>query len=165
MLIELITGITLLAGICFILGLALVILEMFLPGIGAPGIIGGILLFLGVLLTAETLLDAVIIIAVILAVLAAALALVLRSASRGTLSRVLILSDSLKKESGYIGTEDLEFFLDREGDVITTLRPAGTADFDGIKLDVVSQGEFISKGARIRVIKVEGRRIVVKEIK
>ena len=45
------------------------------------------------------------------------------------------------------------------------LRPAGIADIDGVKLDVVTQGEFIAKGTQIRVIKVEGRRIVVEAVR
>lgn len=159
-----VSNITLVAGLCFVFGFILTIFEMFHPGFGAPGIIGGILLILGVVLTAKTFLDAMIIIVIILAVLAAALILVLRSATRGHLSKALVLNDSLRKESGFTGTEDLEFFLDKEGITGTILRPAGIAYFDGIKLDVVSQGEFIQKDARVKVIKVEGRRVVVKEI-
>ena len=44
----------------------------------------------------------------------------------------------------------------------TVLRPAGTADFEGVKLDVVTEGEFIEKGRPLEVIRVEGRRIVVR---
>ncbi|WML34888.1 NfeD family protein [Clostridium sp. OS1-26] len=49
------------------------------------------------------------------------------------------------------------------GTTLTILRPAGIADVNGIKLDVVSEGEFISKDRKIEIIKVEGRRIVVRE--
>jgi membrane-bound ClpP family serine protease len=49
-----------------------------------------------------------------------------------------------------------------QGVATTVLRPAGTADFEGVKLDVVTEGEFIDKGARLQVIRVEGRRIVVR---
>jgi len=46
----------------------------------------------------------------------------------------------------------------------TVLRPSGIVNFDGIKLDVVSEGEFIQPGSKVKIIKVEGRRIVVKKI-
>ncbi|GAB4159034.1 MAG: hypothetical protein Fur0037_26370 [Planctomycetota bacterium] len=47
---------------------------------------------------------------------------------------------------------------------ITTLRPAGAVDLDGERLDVVTQGEFLDAGARVRVIEVAGNRIVVEAV-
>jgi membrane-bound ClpP family serine protease len=156
--------ITWLSAICFIGGFAMVIFEMFHPGFGAPGIGGIVLLVLGVVLTAQGLLEGLVIIIIILAILGIMLTLVLHSAARGHLSKALVLTDSLKKESGYIGAEDLEFFLGKEGTVISILRPSGSADFDGDKLDVVSEGDYIQKGTKIRIIKVEGRRILVRPV-
>jgi membrane-bound ClpP family serine protease len=148
--------------VCFVLGLILLIFEMFHPGFGAPGITGLILLIVGVVVSAQTWMERLILIVIILAILGIALTFVLRSASKGYLSRKLVLSHSSKKESGYSGTEDLEYFLGKEGLAVTVLRPAGTANFDGVKLDVVTEGEFVPKDAKIKVIKVEGRRIVVR---
>jgi len=152
-----------LAIVCFVLGFILVIIEMFIPGFGIAGISGIILLVLGVIQTAESLIQALIILIFILLILGAALTIMLNSAAKGRLNRSLILSDSLNKELGYTGTEDLDFFLDKEGVVTSPLRPSGTADFNGIKLDVVSEGEYIDKDTIVKVIKVEGRRIVVKQ--
>ena len=58
----------------------------------------------------------------------------------------------------------MEYFLDKEGISVTVLRPAGTVDIEGIKIDVVTEGEFIQKGTKIKIIKVQGRRIVAKEV-
>lgn len=160
-----INDITWLQGLLLIVGLVLVVFEMFHPGFGAPGIVGGILLFFGIILTAKTVFEAGIMIVIILAILGVALTFVLQSATKGRLSRILILKEAQKKENGYTGTEDLEYFIGKEGIVLTILRPSGIADFDGVKLDVVSESEFIPKGTRIKIIKVQGRRIVVKEIK
>ncbi|HHV28583.1 NfeD family protein [Acetivibrio mesophilus] len=152
------------AAIFFILGFTLVIIEMFFPGFGAPGITGIIFLFLGILVTAETLTDVLIMLAIILVVLGIALAIILRSATKGRLSKTLVLSDSLEKESGFEGTEDLSGFLGKKGVALTVLRPAGTAEFDGVKIDVVSEFDFIDKGSKVKIVKVEGRRIVVSKI-
>lgn len=149
----------------FLLGFILVIIEMFSPGFGAPGITGSILLIIGIVLIARNPLDVLIMFLIILAVLGIALAIILKSAAKGRLSKRLILNDSLNKELGYGSTEDLNIFLGKEGIASTILRPSGTADFDGVKLDVVTRGEFIEKNAKIKVIKVEGRRVVVKELK
>ncbi|MEG3070416.1 MAG: NfeD family protein [Candidatus Syntrophopropionicum ammoniitolerans] len=54
--------------------------------------------------------------------------------------------------------------MGKEGTAFTPLRPAGTAEVAGQRLDVVTEGEFIHSGMQIRVIKVENIRIVVKEI-
>ena len=57
--------------------------------------------------------------------------------------------------------DDLAYFVDKKGVAVTVLRPAGMAEFDGVKLNVVSDGEFIPEGERVRVSRVEGNRIVV----
>lgn len=52
-----------------------------------------------------------------------------------------------------------------EGSVVTMLRPSGTAEFGGRRVSVVSSGELIAVGARVRVVLIEGTRIVVEEIR
>ncbi|MFQ5503690.1 MAG: NfeD family protein [Planctomycetota bacterium] len=47
------------------------------------------------------------------------------------------------------------------GEALTGLHPAGRAEIDGQPVDVVSLGQFIEQGTRIRVLKVEGNRVVV----
>jgi membrane-bound ClpP family serine protease len=154
-----------LAVICLFIGIVLVIVEMFHPGLGVPGITGVLLLIFGIVISAKNLFQVLVMVIIILAILAIALTIVLHSATKGRLSKILVLHEAQKKESGYIGTEDLKYFLGYEGSALTILRPAGTADFDGIKLDVVSEGDFIKKDAKVKIIKVEGRRIVVREQK
>lgn len=159
---AILSGISWIAALCFLFGLILVMVEMHIPGFGAAGISGGVLLIIGIVLTAKSLLDAFILILLVLLLLGLVMTAALQAAAKGKLNKSLVLSHSLDKESGYIGTEDLEYFVGKEGKAITTLRPAGTADFDGVKLDVVSEGEFIQKGTEVLITSVQGRRIVVK---
>jgi membrane-bound ClpP family serine protease len=131
------------AALFFIIGFLLVILEIFNPGFGVPGALGAIFLVIGVVVTMESLIDAIIMIVIILAV----------------------LTDSLNEEGGFQGTEDLKVFLGKEGTTLTALRPAGTAEFNGTRLDVVSEFGYIEKDTKVKVIDVEGRRVVVEKIK
>ena len=57
--------------------------------------------------------------------------------------------------------EDLEFLLGKKGYALTHLRPAGTAIIDDERVDVISMGIFIDKNTPIKVVKVEGNKVVV----
>ena len=46
----------------------------------------------------------------------------------------------------------------------TPLRPAGKARFGDEYVDVVAEGSYVPPGTRVRVIEVEGNRVVVKEV-
>ena len=50
----------------------------------------------------------------------------------------------------------------RYGRALSDLRPAGVADIEGERLDVVADGEFVASGTMLEVVRVEGRRVVVK---
>lgn len=157
------SGLGWLPMLCIMAGIVFVIIEMFYPGFGAPGITGGILLVVGVLLYARSPLQALIMILIILAILGVALTLVLHSASKGHLSRNLILQDSLAQNVKPLAAGGLNYGVGSEGKTLTVLRPSGAADFNGVKLDVVTEGEFIPKDSEVTIIKIEGYRIVVKQ--
>ena len=46
----------------------------------------------------------------------------------------------------------------------TTLRPSGMAEIAGKRLDVVAESDMIARGSAIKVIAVEGNRIVVRKV-
>ena len=54
--------------------------------------------------------------------------------------------------------------LDKEGRTMSMCRPAGTAAFDGERHDVVSEGLTIPPDRPVKVVRVEGNRIVVREL-
>lgn len=163
-LVGFLSGISLIAIMCFALGFLFLVIEMFHPGFGFPGASGIILLIVGVALTAKTAIQVLILFVIIIAILAIMLTVVLKSVTKGKLSKTLILHETQNKETGYIGAEDLQYFIGQEGIAITVLRPAGTGEFTGIKMDVVSESEFIPQNTKIKIISVEGRRIVVRSL-
>ena len=84
-------------------------------------------------------------------------------ASTGNLPRGLVLRAAARRELGYSSApEQLGQFLGKTGTALSPLRPAGSIDCGGSRLDVVTRGEFIDKGASVVVIEVVGSRIVVK---
>ncbi|NLH96057.1 MAG: hypothetical protein GX477_01765 [Clostridiaceae bacterium] len=148
--------------LCIVAGLILIIIEMFHPGFGLPGVMGIILLTAGIILYAKTVLQALILVAVVLAVLGAALAIVLQSATRGRLAKHIVLDSTVDDDIKFSAFDDLSYLLGSEGKTLSVLRPSGIADFNGVRLDVVSEGEYIPKDTLVYIDKIEGNRIVVK---
>ena len=153
--------------ICFVFGLGLLIVEVFLPGFGLPGISGIMLEIAAIVLTYMNHggLAALGVTLMILAVIAVAISLALRSVNKGKLSKSpVILTDTANTADGYVANADMDVFLGREGVTTTVLRPSGLAEFDGVKLNVVSDGEYVAKDVTVRVDRVEGARVVVRRI-
>lgn len=153
--------------ICVIAGMALLVAEVFMPGFGVPGISGIILLVVGagLLWMRAGALAALGLVVVIVALVAIMLSITLKSASTGRLSKSpIILKEAERPEDGYVASGDMSVFIGREGETRTVLRPIGIADFDGVRLNVMSDGGYIKQGVKVRIDHVEGSRIVVKEI-
>ena len=72
--------------------------------------------------------------------------------------RLMLSHDAHEWKSSDVARQGLE---GKEGVAHSTLRPAGTALIDGVRVDVVSRGEMIAVRTRIKVIAVEGNRVVV----
>ena len=68
-----------------------------------------------------------------------------------------------KRTVGEIQTERPEL-LDQTGSALTPLRPSGTALINGYRVDVVTEGAMIDRHTPIRVVAVEGMRVVVRAL-
>jgi len=157
--------ITVVTVFLLIIGFGLILLEMHIPGFGVPGIVGAICLILAVVLTAQNFAQALVMALAILAVLGAMLGVVLTYFTKGKFFKPLILSDEQKKEHGYISSSDLDYLLGKKGVTVTDLRPTGSVDIDGVKFDVISEGEYISSGTKVEIFKVSGVKLLVKKLK
>lgn len=149
-------------GLCLLLGAGLMILEIFLPGFGLPGISGIVLIGVGVVLAAlhHGMLMAVVILLVVVALLALVVSWVMRSAAKGNYHSEIFL-----KEKDELNTrEDMKVLVGRKGRTTSVLRPAGIGNFDGVRLNVVTEGGFIERDVPIEIVSVDGTRIVVKPI-
>ena len=102
---------------------------------------------------------------VVLSLLAALLAslVLLRLLPHLPFGRRLILATGLSAAEGYASAPQSDsHWLGRRGRASSTLRPAGIAEIDGERVDVVSDGELIDAGEPIEVTRVDGNRIVVR---
>ena len=159
----------LLAGI----GLLLLVLEIFvIPGFGIAGVLG-IAAVLGALAlsmvgagdSAAVIVDAVW--RVVLSLLAALLAslVLLRFLPRLPMARRMILQTDLGSGPAHgSAPETDQHWLGKRGQAVSVLRPAGIAEIEGARVDVVSDGELIEADTPIEVMRVDGNRIVVRRV-
>jgi membrane-bound serine protease (ClpP class) len=166
-------------AILFILGVVLLLIEIFVtPGFGVLGF-SGIALILYALISAmtwvipgdvfpalneSTLQQAVINLAfgatgtVALGILAA------KFLPESRAIRPLVLRQSTNKAEGFTAAPEHAELLGRKGIAEMNLHPAGRALFDDERINVISRGEFIESGSAVRVIETGGGRIVVEKI-
>jgi membrane-bound serine protease (ClpP class) len=68
-----------------------------------------------------------------------------------------------RRTSGEV-KEQNSVLLNQTGTAFTALRPAGTAIIGGKRVDVVTEGQLIEKGAPIQVVAADGMRVVVRTL-
>lgn len=152
------------AIVLLVLGIILIILEFFVTG-GILGLIGvgavlGALFMSGYDLGHMTLSVAV---ALVVAVVSAVILYKAIGMERG-IFRHIVLRDRTSTELGYVSSVNRLELIGLVGITVTPLRPSGTAVFDHERIDVVSEGSFIDLDKKVKVVKVEGMRVVVREL-
>ncbi len=163
-LMDFVKNIETLPAVLFIVGLLLLASEALSAGFGIAGGLGLLMLITGIILTANTVWQAFVMFAILLLLVILVLWALLRSAKKGWLAKKLILWTATRKEDGFSASAATTTWVGREGIAVTTLRPAGIGSFDAERIDVVSEGAFIAAGTAIRIVRTEGRRIVVRPL-
>lgn len=144
-------------AILFAIGIALILIELVTPGI-MIGLIGLGCLCSAVYFTWQ--------------VYGAVLGLATSAAALGFVGVVVVvtvrrltLTDTLDPERGYVSFDPrLRELLGVEGPVVTALRPSGFCRLNGRRVTVVTRGEMLDAETMVRVIEVEGARVVVKAV-
>ncbi len=150
--------------ILFVVGVVLIVLEIFVPG-GILGVIG-----LGAVITSFFLATDDIAgmgLSLLIAMLVTIIAMVLLFTVFGKKIRLfdrIVLRDSTNTEQGYVSNVSRIELVGQEGVTLTPLRPAGTAVINQERIDVVTEGNFIGANKSVKIVKAEGSRIVVREI-
>lgn len=147
-----------------IFGFLLILVEIFLvPGFNIFGVIGFILIVTGIFFAYQDLpiiyAHAILIGSLIFTVL------FVRVLVKSNAWKRIVLETKQTRQAGFESQNSKERdLLEKEGISLSILRPAGSALVEGKKYDVVTEGNFIEKNTKIKIVKVDGNRIVVKTI-
>ena len=153
------------------LGVLLLALEVFvLPGVTVAGIAGVVALVAGLAMalvgagaTVSVIISALGRVAMSILVAGAATVALFRMLPRLPFGRRLVLEGGMQADRGYVSPPESDRrWLGRTGTALSPLRPAGIAEIDGARVDVVSDGDFIEAGSGVEVTRVDGNRVVVR---
>ena len=152
--------------ILFVIGLVLLALEIFvIPGFGIAGILGLAALFASIVMAYGSISTAITSITIAVLISIAVIVIFWRRFRKSSgWSKLILLNQPAKNEEVAHTQEKYSDLVGKQGVAITPLRPAGIALIDSVRYDVVSEGGFIANNSKIEVVKIEGYRIVVREI-
>lgn len=177
--------------VLFVIGLLCLGVEVFLlPGFGVFGVAGGGLCLLAVIMAMQTVVipqtagdlrgfaESIFVLGGACAGVVALAAVAGRYLPEmPLLSRLVLTPPGLPPEStgpqlrpelvghGSPGSPPGHEWLGRQGRAASILRPAGRAEFEGVPVDVVSEGPFIPAGRPVVVIELRGNQVVVREVR
>ena len=152
--------------VLILMGLTLLLVEThLLPGHGLAAVLGLILLFAGMFLALGGSRNSAFAFTV-----SSVLTLVSLTAFFTYLPKSAVwkrMGQEMRRRSdpAYAAPGAPLHLLGREGVTLTPLRPSGAAAIDGVRLSVVTEGEFLETGTRIVVAQIEGERIVVDDLR
>lgn len=77
----------------------------------------------------------------------------------------IALKDQLTAEAGYSSmNQEYKMLVNVEGVTLNDLRPVGTVRLNGKDYSAISDGKWIAKGSKVRVVEVDGTKILVEKI-
>jgi membrane-bound serine protease (ClpP class) len=161
--------------VLFIVGIVLLAIEVFVvPGFGVAGIIGIIMIVASLFLALigglpfwdfEELSVALVQLSGAIVLSVVVILILLKYLPKTTFFNKLILSEEETSSSGFVSYPSEKELIGVEGTALTTLRPAGSAEFNGKRVDVVADWEYIERGTKVKVLRVEGVKVVVTAVK
>ena len=150
--------------ILFGIGVLFVIIELFVVG-AIIGIIGITLIVLSIVTLGDNLIFMIanVVVALILSIIEWVVLVKIFKRNIPFLEKV-VLKDSTNAEAGYTSHEDRSYLVGQTATTSTDLRPAGIITYNNERIDAVSDGSFILRNKQVKILEVEGTRVVVREI-
>jgi membrane-bound serine protease (ClpP class) len=148
----------------FVVGIILIAIEIFMPGFGVFGILGAVSVIGSLALASIDIISGLKSIGIAALVTVVVLLILGRSLTKRGFWSKLVLQEAVSTDEGKAYSQKKTELLGKTGVTLTQLRPAGTVKIGDRRYDVVSRGEFIENNKTVKVIDVEGTRIVVSEV-
>jgi len=148
----------------FMIGVLMLLVEIFVTGFGIFGVLGIGAVLASLIMAGATVgqVGLAVGLAVFLSLAAGFWAYRRIKSNQSLLWRGLILTDSTSSEKGYLSHQDKEQLRGKIGISLTQLRPAGTIEIDGNRVDAVTEGDFINSGEQVVVQDVTHGRVIVR---
>ena len=157
----------------FLGGLLLIVLEIFvIPGFGAAGIAGIVMLVAGLLLSrvaphggmADIRGALLLLIASFFVTLILFLSLLKYLPQARWMGGIVLETRQDHAVGFHADQHEGEPLVGKIGHCLSDLRPAGVIELEGRRLDVVTTGDYVDRGSRVKVIKISGNRVVVEPL-
>jgi len=146
-----------------VIGIMVIIAEIFIPSLGVLAVIALALLSYSVYIVFTSISTTAGVIFTGLDIIIVPLIVVL--GIKILAKSPLALKRELSKHNGVVSQkEKLETYINMKGTAVTDLRPAGMAQINSQRVDVVTDGEYIEADTPVIVTGVAGNRIVVEAI-
>ncbi len=158
------------AALAFVLGLGLIVVEVFiLPGFGIAGISGIILMFGGIFYVFKSAYQfetAILAFSSVIVLTAIGVIAAFYLFPKTRAWKHFALATEMSSDIGYhsAGDEDFQSYIGQTGTAITPLRPAGAIRLAGKRVNVLTAGEFIPSETPVKVIEVEGSKVFVEAL-
>jgi membrane-bound serine protease (ClpP class) len=158
------------AALAFVLGLGLIVVEVFiLPGFGIAGISGIILMFGGIFYVFKSAYQfetAILAFSSVIVLTAIGVIAAFYLFPKTRAWKHFALATEMSSDIGYhsAGDEDFQSYIGQTGTAITPLRPAGAIRLAGKRVNVLTAGDFIPSETPVKVIEVEGSKVFVEAL-
>ncbi len=147
-----------------IIGIFIIIAEIFIPSLGLLTIIAICLFFYSIYLVFTYISSTIGMIFIGLDILFVPIIIVfgIKILARSPLA----LKKKLTKQNGIVSQRpELEEYINMKGISVTALRPAGVAKINMQRIDVVADGEYVEADTSLIVTGVTGNQVIVKKTK
>ena len=146
--------------ILLIVGVLAILIELMIPGFDGfvSGIVGILALVASAVIAVIYVDGAWLLVGLNLGIIAFSAAVLFSFIKRKQLQGKIILNEALAEDPPAV---DFAGLVGKEGKAVTALRPYGEVDFNGIRVEVSSNGLMIERGARVRVVETQANKVIV----
>lgn len=153
------------AGLLLVLGLVLILLELFVPSGGVLGVLAGVAvvasMFVAIKYSESSTAGATFVVVELVGV-AVAIALALKWWPHTSIGRRI--APELPRPEDVLPDDELKPLLGKTGYAKCPMLPSGAVQIEGRTVNAVSEGVAIDAGQLVKVIEVQGSRVVVRPI-